>query len=122
MERRTYRGPVTAQGLADALVARFNAGQLMAQASGPDDQRIVQIAAREGNWGERSRAALTISIIQQDDAVEVSIGEHQWLGPAADILQAGVMPERSEIRTRAASCFNGASRGARPSAQATTTR
>src|SRR5574341_294287 len=91
MERRTYRGPVTAQGLADALVARFNAGQLMAQASGPDDQRIVQIAAREGNWGERSRAALTISIIQQDDAVEVSIGEHQWLGPAADILQAGVI-------------------------------
>jgi hypothetical protein len=36
------------------------------------------------------RAALTVNIVQHDDAIEVSLGEHQWLGPAADLLQAGM--------------------------------
>ncbi len=90
MERRTYRGPITARGLSEALVIRFNAGHLIAQAGGDDDHQVVQIAAREGDWEGRARAALTINIVQHEDAVEVSLGEHQWLGPAADLLQAGI--------------------------------
>ncbi|HEC22967.1 MAG TPA: zinc ribbon domain-containing protein [Chloroflexi bacterium] len=90
MQRRTYRGPVTARGLAEALVIRFNTGHLIARASGSDDHMIVQIIAREGKWDQRTRAALTISIIQSQNAVEVSLGEHQWLGPAADLLDAGL--------------------------------
>jgi hypothetical protein len=90
MERRTYRGPITASGLAQALVNRFNVGHLVARASGPDDHIIVQIAARDRNWGGRARAAITISIIEHEEAVEVSLGEHQWLGPAADLLEAGL--------------------------------
>ncbi len=91
MQRRTYRGEsLTAHGLAQALVTRFNVGQIMAQAQGPDDHLIVQIASRERDRGGQVRAALTISIIQVDNAVEVSLGEQQWLGPAADILQAGL--------------------------------
>jgi hypothetical protein len=90
MQRRTYRGEsLTARGLAQALITRFNVGQIMAQAQGPDDHIIVQIASRERDRGGQVRAALTISIIQVDNAVEVSLGEQQWLGPAADILQAG---------------------------------
>lgn len=90
MQQRTYRGPITARGLAQALVQRFNEGHLLARATGPDDHVIVQITAREYDRRRRERAALTISIIQQDDAVEVSLGEHQWLGPAADLLEAGL--------------------------------
>ena len=90
MQRRTYRGPITARGLAEALVTRFNTGHLIARASGSDEHMVVQIAAREGDWGERARAALTVSIIQHKNAVEVSIGEQQWLGPTADLIQAGL--------------------------------
>jgi hypothetical protein len=90
MERRTYRGPITARGLAQALVTRFNVGHLVAQASGEDEQMIVQIAARERDWGGQARAALTISIVQHEDAVEVALGEHQWMGPAADLVQTSM--------------------------------
>lgn len=90
MQRRTYRGPITARGLAQALVTRFNVGHLVAQASGADDHMIVQIAARERDWGSQARAALTISIVQHEDAVEVSLGEHQWLGSVADLVQTGM--------------------------------
>jgi Double zinc ribbon len=91
MERRTYRGPITARGLAGALVTRFDVGHLIARASGEDDHTIVQIASREMDRMGQVRAALTINIVQQADVVEVSLGEHQWLGPAADILQAGAL-------------------------------
>ena len=62
----------------------------MAQASGESDHVIVQIAARERDWRGRARSALTVSIVESKDAVEVSLGEHQWLGPAADIVEAGL--------------------------------
>jgi hypothetical protein len=91
MERRTYHGPATARGLADALVTRFNVGRLIARSSGEDDHMLVQIASREMDRMGQVRAALTLNIIQHGDAVEVSLGEHQWLGPAADILQAGAL-------------------------------
>ncbi len=89
MQRRTYRGSITARGLGQALVTRFTSGHLQAHASGPEDHVIVQIVAQESDWNRSARSALTISIVQHEDAVEVSLGEHQWLGPAADILQTG---------------------------------
>jgi hypothetical protein len=91
MERRTYHGPATARGLAGALVTRFNVGHLVAQASGEDTHVIVQIASREIDRMGQIRAALTLNIVQEGDVLEVSLGEHQWLGPAADILQAGAL-------------------------------
>lgn len=89
MQRRTYRGPIRARDLANALVTRFNDGHLYAQASGPDDHIVVQIVARERR--KLARSALTLSIIQQADAVEISLGEHQWMGPAADLAQAALI-------------------------------
>ena len=90
MQRRTYRGPITARGLAQALVTRFNVGHLAAQASGSDEHMVVQIIAREGDWGGQARAALTISIVQHEDAIEVALGEHQWFGPVSDLVQTGM--------------------------------
>lgn len=90
MQRRTFRGSITAKGLAQALITRFNTGHLEALANGAEDHVVVQIVARDRRWRQSGRAALTISIIQQNEAVEVSLGEHQWLGPAADLLQTGL--------------------------------
>ena len=50
MEQRTYRGNIDADGLAEALVARFNHGDLMAQeVRGQEGHLMVQIATRD--WG-----------------------------------------------------------------------
>ncbi len=91
METRTYHGPVTVKGLADALVMVFNQGHLVAQASGDDSHMIVQIASREMDRAGQVRAALTVNILKQEGALEVSLGEHQWLGAAADLVQAGLL-------------------------------
>ena len=54
MEQRTYRGGIDPDGLADALVARFNHGDLMAQkVIGPDGHVMVQIATRDCGNGAR---------------------------------------------------------------------
>jgi len=90
LETRTYHGPATARGLAEALLTAFNQGHLIAQANGDDDPMIVQIASREMDRRGQVRAALTVTIARQDDALEVSLGEHQWLGAAADLVQAGL--------------------------------
>jgi hypothetical protein len=90
METRTYNGPVTVSGLAQSLVATFNQGHLIAQTSGDDTHMIVQIASREMDRAGQVRAALTVNILQQEGSLEVSLGEHQWLGAASDLVQAGL--------------------------------
>lgn len=48
MEQWTYRGDINPQRLADALVARFNHGDLMAhKIVGQDGHVLVQIATRD---------------------------------------------------------------------------
>jgi len=45
LEQRTYRGDIDPGGLADALLTRFNHGDLMAQrVMGEEGHMIVQIA------------------------------------------------------------------------------
>ena len=51
MEQRTYRGDIEVEGLAKALLARFNHGELIAQSvRGQDGHMMVQIATREMGW------------------------------------------------------------------------
>jgi hypothetical protein len=89
MEQRTYRGEITAEGLADALVARFNSGPLMAQKAGDEGHLLVQIATR--HWeGRGSQTALSVGIARLDDGVEVTLGQQQWLGPAVELLDTGL--------------------------------
>ena len=89
MEQRTYRGDIDVSGLADTLVSRFNQGSLMAQRVGDDEHMLVQIATRD--WqGRGSQTALSVGIAAIDGGLEVTLGQHQWLGPALELLDAGL--------------------------------
>ena len=58
MEQRTYRGNIDPHGLADALVVRFNHGDLMAQeVVGREGHLMVQIAIRERGMGRGAHGA-----------------------------------------------------------------
>ena len=84
MEQRTYRGEITPDGLADALVARFNSGPLMAQRAGDEEHLMVQIATR--NWeGRGSQAALSVGISLNQIWVIV------WFAAGIVALVTGIM-------------------------------
>jgi predicted RNA-binding Zn-ribbon protein involved in translation (DUF1610 family) len=90
MEQRTYRGEITPEGMADALVARFNSSDQMAQKVGQGEHVLVQIALRDWDWGG-PQTALTVGIAQTEGGVEVTLGQQRWLGAAADLAQTGLM-------------------------------
>lgn len=90
MEQRTYRGKIDPEALADALVAQFDGGDLMAQRVGRGDHVLVQIASRDWGWGG-PQTALTVGIARTEGGVEVSLGQQRWLGAVADLAQTGLM-------------------------------
>lgn len=90
MEQRSYRGEIRPEELADALVAQFNRGDLMAQRVGHGDHVLVQIASRDWEWGG-PRSALTVGIARTEGGVEVSLGQQRWLGAVADLAQTGLL-------------------------------
>ncbi len=90
MEQRTYRGEIEPDGLAEALVAQFNRGDLMAQKIGQGDHVLVQIASRDWEWGG-PQTALTVGIARVEGGVQVSLGQQRWLGAVADLAQTGLM-------------------------------
>jgi len=90
MEQWTYRGNINPQGLADALVARFNHGDLMAQkVVGQDGHILVQIATRDWGWGA-ARSALTVGIAPVEGGVRVTVGQQQWMDAAASLAITGL--------------------------------
>ncbi|MFQ6015035.1 MAG: zinc ribbon domain-containing protein [Anaerolineae bacterium] len=90
MEQRTYRGDIDPEGLADALIAHFDHGDLMAQkVTGQDGHLMVQIATRERGWGA-ARSALSIGIAPVQDGVRVTVGEQRWLDAAASLAITGL--------------------------------
>lgn len=59
MEQRTYRGDIDPEGLADALMARFNHGDVKAQkVFGQGGHLMVQIATRGWGWGWGAKLGL----------------------------------------------------------------
>jgi hypothetical protein len=84
MEQRIYHGNLTPTDLGEALVARFNRGNLRAQQFGDDNRRIVQIGSRPGSVSGGDTA---ISVILQkvEDGVAVKLGQQAWLGIAASL-------------------------------------
>ncbi len=90
MERRTYRGKIEPEGLADALVVQFNHRDLKAQRVGRGDHVLVQIATRDWGWGG-PQSALTVGIARIEGGIEVSLGQERWLGAVADLAQTGLM-------------------------------
>ncbi|MGD1995700.1 MAG: zinc ribbon domain-containing protein [Anaerolineae bacterium] len=90
MEQRTYRGEISAEELADALVAQFDGGDLMAQKVGQGEHVLVQVGSRDWGWGG-PQMALTVGIAQTEGGIEVTLGQQRWLGAVADLAQTGLM-------------------------------
>lgn len=90
MDQRAYHGDIGIDELADVLVASFNQGNLRAQRIGSAARALVQIATREWS-GLGGQAALTVTIARIPDGVMVSLGQHEWLGAAASLVQTGLM-------------------------------
>jgi RNA polymerase subunit RPABC4/transcription elongation factor Spt4 len=84
MEQRTYHGNITAEDLADALIAEFNHGNLQAQPVGRGDRVVLQIASRSVP-SSGGRTAVTVTMDNVEDGVLVQIGDQQLLGVAASI-------------------------------------
>jgi len=90
MEQRTYRGEIDPRGLADALVAHFDHGDLMAQkVVGQEGHLMVQIATREWGWGA-ARSALSVGIAPVEEGVRVTLGQQRWLDAAASLTITGL--------------------------------
>ncbi|MGD1993744.1 MAG: zinc ribbon domain-containing protein [Anaerolineae bacterium] len=89
MDQRTYRGEIDPQGLADALVAQFDSGDLKAQRVGRGDHILVQIASRDWGWGG-PQSALSVGIARVEGGIQVSMGQQRWLGAVADLAQTGL--------------------------------
>ena len=84
MEQRVFHGTLTPSELAQALIARFNRGNLRAQQLGNDQQVVVQIATRQGA-SAGGQTATTVTILAVEDGVSVGIGKQAWLGVAASL-------------------------------------
>jgi hypothetical protein len=84
MEQRIYHGNLTPIDLGEALIARFNRGNLRAQQFGDAERLIVQIGSRPGTTSGGDTA---ISVILQkvEDGVSVRLGQQAWLGIAASL-------------------------------------
>jgi predicted RNA-binding Zn-ribbon protein involved in translation (DUF1610 family) len=90
MDQRAYHGDIGLEELADLLVSTFDQGNLRAQRVGTSTRAMVQIATRE--WrGRGGQAALTVTISRLPDGVMVALGQHEWLGAAASLVQTGLM-------------------------------
>ena len=84
MEQRIYHGNLTPIDLGEALIARFNRGNLRAQQFGDTDRLIVQIASRPGTM-TGGDTALSVILQEVEDGVAVRLGQQAWLGIAASL-------------------------------------
>jgi len=84
MEQRIYHGNLTPSEMGEALIARFNRGNLRAQQLGDNERLIVQIGTRPG---AASGGDTAVSVILQkvEDGVAVQVGKQAWLGVAASL-------------------------------------
>jgi hypothetical protein len=83
MEQRTYRGDVSAEGLADFLVRRYDPQHnVQAQRFGEGDSILVQIG--HGDAPAQIRHAVTVAISATKDelpGIVVTMGQRQWITP-----------------------------------------
>jgi len=86
METRYFHGNITPDEVADALIARFDHGNLRAHRIGAGDKVVVQIASRERRTAG-GQTALTIALQRIENGLSVQAGAQQWLGVAASIGQ-----------------------------------
>jgi len=87
MDTRYFHGQLTTDEIANALLARFDHGNLRAQKIGGGGKLIVQIASRDFR-ASGGQTALAVHLSQVEDGVAVQIGQQEWLGIAANIGEA----------------------------------
>ncbi len=94
MRKKVFHGELSPGELANALVAEFNGGGLVAQRVGEGDRIAVQVAT---NRRRRSggRTAMTIVLTNHEDGVVVSIGQQEWLGIAASLGKTALKVARN---------------------------
>jgi lipopolysaccharide biosynthesis regulator YciM len=84
MDTRIYHGNFKASEITKALVARFNSGNLIAQAQKSGDQHIVQIASRHLR-SSGGQTELGVIIQEIEEGVTISVGKQSILGIAASL-------------------------------------
>jgi hypothetical protein len=86
METRYFHGTITPDMVAQALVARFDHGNLRAQSFSSQDKVIVQIASRTLR-ASGGQTAMTVAMQRIQDGVSVQAGEQELLGVAVSLGQ-----------------------------------
>jgi len=89
METRIYHGALKPREVANALVGKFNRGNLKAQAVGNDNHLVVQITTKEAAKSGGA-TALTIVLQKVTDGVSIQVGEQSWFGIAASLGQTAL--------------------------------
>ena len=84
MEQRIYHGNLAPSDLGEALIARFNRGNLRAQQFGDINRVIVQIGSRPGSV-TGGDTAISVILQKVEDGVAVKLGQQAWLGIAASL-------------------------------------
>jgi len=94
MEQRIYHGDLRPHDIAQALVAKFNRGNLRSQQLGNADQIVVQVATRAGASSGGS-TAMTITLQKVVDGISVQVGKQTWLGTAASLGKTALLAVRN---------------------------
>jgi len=96
METRIFHGDLQAEDIAEALVARFNRQNLIAQQIRRDEQIVVQITTRQ-YAASGGQTALGVTLRQNEDGVTVQLGKQTWIGIAASLGQTVLMALRNPL-------------------------
>jgi hypothetical protein len=84
MEPRLFHGKISPRDFAKALMGEFNRGNYRAQVFGNESHMVVQISTME--WiRSGGRTALSVTLKQIADGVNIHIGEQAWMGVAASL-------------------------------------
>ena len=84
MERKIFHGNLKPVDVAQALLGRFNQGNLRAQTLGEHNKVFVQVGSRPQAMSG-GQTAITITIEKLEDGVMVELGQQAWLGVAASL-------------------------------------
>ncbi|MCL4560402.1 MAG: zinc ribbon domain-containing protein [Chloroflexi bacterium] len=84
MEQRIYHGTITPNDIARELVSYFNRGNFRVQQIGSGSQVAVQIATRD-HPASGGQTALSVSIQDVSDGIQIQVGNQAWLGVAASL-------------------------------------
>jgi hypothetical protein len=84
MKTKIYHGDLSPNQMAEALLAKFNRGNLRSQKIGARDQVVVQIRTQHRPMSG-GQTAITVTLQEVEDGVAVRLGKQSWFGLAASL-------------------------------------